>query len=228
MNNFDISIIMPCLNEENTVGLCVRSALDIIFKMGITGEVLVVDNGSNDDSVHIAGAAGARVVMEQRRGYGLALRRGIRSARGDVMILIDADTTYDFRDIPKMYYPMAYGKADVIIGDRFAGGMSRGAMSLTHRIGVRVLSFLGRLRFESSVRDFHCGLRGLTRKAAGKMRFHTDGMEFATEMIAEAERRKLKIGQVPVSLRMCRFERVSKLKTIRDGLRHLLYIICGF
>ncbi len=228
MNNFDISIIMPCLNEENTVGLCVRSALDIIFKMGITGEVLVVDNGSNDESVHIAKKAGARVVMEQRRGYGLALRRGIRSARGDVMILIDADTTYDFRDIPKMYYPMAFGKADVIIGDRFAGGMSEGAMSLTHRIGVRVLSFLGRLRFESSVRDFHCGLRGLTRKAAGKMRFHTDGMEFATEMIAEAERRKLKIGQVPVSLRMCRYERVSKLKTIRDGLRHLLYIICGF
>lgn len=228
MNNFDISIIMPCLNEENTVGLCVRSALDIIFKMGITGEVLVVDNGSNDESVHIAKKAGARVVMEQRRGYGLALRRGIRSARGNVLILIDADTTYDFRDIPKMYYPLAFGKADVIIGDRFAGDMSEGAMSLTHRIGVRVLSFLGRLRFESSVRDFHCGLRGLTRKAAGKMRFHTDGMEFATEMIAEAERRKLKIGQVPVSLRMCRYERVSKLKTIRDGLRHLLYIICGF
>jgi len=228
LNNFDISIIMPCLNEEKTVGPCVRSALDIIFKMGITGEVLVVDNGSNDESVHIAKKAGARVVMEQRRGYGLALRRGIRSAGGDVMILIDADTTYDFRDIPKMYYPMAFGKADVIIGDRFAGGMSKGAMSLTHRIGVRVLSFLGRLRFESSVRDFHCGLRGLTRKAAGKMRFHTDGMEFATEMIAEAERRNLKIGQVPVSLRMCRYERVSKLKTIRDGLRHLLYIICGF
>lgn len=223
--NKDITILLPCLNEENVIGICVRKAKKVIEKLSIDGEVLVVDNASSDRSVVIAKECGARVITEERRGYGLALRRGIREASGDVIIMIDADTTYDFGDIPAMYKMLADGVADMVIGNRFAGGMRKGAMSLSHRLGVRFLSFLGRKRFHTDVYDFHSGLRGLTASAASKLRFETTGMEFATEMIAVAARNGLSIGQMPVSLRRCRFERSSKLNTVRDGLRHLKYIV---
>ncbi len=221
----DISIIMPCLNEENTVARCVGSAFKIIDKMGIKGEVIVVDNGSSDASARIAENAGAHVIEEKRQGYGRALRKGIRSASGNVLILIDADTTYDFRDIPKIYLPLSMGKADMVIGDRFSGGIKKGAMSLSHRLGVRALSSFGRIKTKSNVRDFHCGLRGLTKNAAQGLKFKTTGMEFATEMIAEATKKGLRIAQRPVSLRICKYKRNSKLRTIRDGFRHLFYII---
>ena len=223
--NKDITILLPCLNEENVIGICVRKAKKVIEKLGIDGEVLVVDNASSDRSAVIAKECGARVITEERRGYGLALRRGIREALGAVIIMIDADTTYDFGDIPKMYKILADGTADMVIGNRFAGGMRKGAMSLSHRLGVRFLSFLGRKRFHTDVYDFHSGLRGLTSSAASRLHFKTTGMEFATEMIAVAARNGLRIGQMPVSLRRCRFERSSKLNTVRDGLRHLKYIV---
>ncbi len=223
----DISIIMPCLNEENTVGRCVGSAQRVIAVMGLEGEVIVVDNGSSDRSASIARDSGARVIEEIRPGYGMALRKGIKSAKGNVLILIDADTTYDFADIPKIYRPLSDDKADLVIGDRFSGGIRKGAMPLTHRFGVGVLSFLGRMRTGSGIRDFHCGLRGITKRAAEGLGFRTTGMEFATEMIVEASAQKLRIVQVPVSLDRCVYKRDSKLRTIRDGFRHLFYLI-GF
>ncbi len=220
-----ITILLPCLNEESVIGICVKKAKKVIEKLSVSGEVLVVDNSSTDNSASIAKECGARVITENNLGYGLALRRGIREAFGDVIIMIDADTTYDFGDIPKMYRMLSDESADMIIGNRFAGGMRKGAMSLSHRLGVRFLSFLGRKKFHTDVYDFHSGLRGLTARAASKLRFETTGMDFATELIAVATRQGLKIAQMPVSLRRCKFERNSKLRTIRDGFRHLHYIL---
>ena len=169
----------------------------------------------------------AQLVREEAPGYGSALRAGIRAARAPVILMGDCDTTYDFMQLGLLYAPLAEGRCDVIVGDRFAGGIEPGAMPLSHRWGVTALSALARLRFRTDVRDFHCGLRGLTRAAAERMELQTDGMEFATELIAEAARRGLRIGQAPVRLRRCTLERSSKLRTIRDGFRHLGFILRG-
>lgn len=216
---------MPCLNEEGTVGQCVDEALAFINRCSLNGEVVIADNGSSDRSASIALAHGARVVNEPRRGYGRALRTGIKHARGKVIVLCDCDTTYDIAHCERFYYPLAAGKCDVVIGDRFAGGIENGAMPFPHRLGVPFLSWCGRVRFGVKVRDFHCGLRSLTREAAAKMKFRTVGMEFATEFIAEAARNGLRIGQTPTVLRRCDAVRKSKLRTVPDGLRHIFYIL---
>ncbi len=223
--NLDISIVMPCLNEVNTVAICVEEALKYIEKNGLKGEVVVADNGSTDGSGNIAKQSGAEVVHVSEIGYGNAIRKGIAYACGRVIIIGDCDTTYDFSKLEDFYESLSSGKYDVMIGDRFAGGIDKGAMPLSHKYGVRFLSMCGRRRFNTDVRDFHCGLRGITRIAAKKLEFSCEGMEFATEIIACAAKNELAIGQTPVKLRKCVYERKSKLKTIRDGMRHLLYII---
>lgn len=223
-SNLDLSIIMPCLNEEATVGLCVDDAMEFLQKNRLRGEVIVVDNGSTDHSGEIASAHGARVLTESHTGYGSALQTGIKHSHGRVLILGDCDTTYDFLHLENMYKLLASQKCDMIIGNRYAGGIESGSMPLSHKWGVRFLSFCGRVRFQTSIYDFHCGLRGLTRESAMTLNLHTTGMEFATEMIAEATRCRLHIEQLPVTLRKCTFNRSSKLRTIRDGFRHLRYI----
>ncbi len=224
-DELQLTVLMPCLNEEASVGSCVDEAFRFMKDHNIKGEVLVVDNGSTDNSRIEARKYGARTVLQKRRGYGAALRTGIRASRGRVIIMGDCDTTYDFYDNYEMYRLLSEGKADVVIGNRFAGGFEKGAVPFSHKIGARILSFAGRLRFHTDVADFHCGLRGLTKEAAGKMRFYTTGMEFATEMIAEAARKNLRIRQVAVRLRRCCYARSSKLRTIRDGFRHLIFIL---
>ena len=221
----DISIVLPCLNEEATVGACVDEAFGIIRRAGLDGEVIVVDNGSTDASAAIADEHGAKVVTEPRRGYGRAIRTGFRESRGRVVVVVDSDTTYDLGSVPGMYKLLAGGKYDMIMGDRFAGGIERGAIPLSHKIGAKGLSFIARLRFRTKVRDFHCGLRAFRRDALEQMKLRTTGMEFATETVAEAVRRNLRIGQVAVRLRRSKAPRSSKLNTIRDGLRHLRYIM---
>ncbi len=221
----DISIVLPCLNEEATVGACVDEAFGIIRRAGLDGEVIVVDNGSTDASAAIADEHGAKVVTEPRRGYGRAIRTGFRESRGRVVVMVDSDTTYDLGSVPGMYKLLAGGKYDMIMGDRFAGGIERGAIPLSHKIGAKGLSFIARLRFRTKVRDFHCGLRAFRRDALEQMKLRTTGMEFATETVAEAVRRNLRIGQVAVRLRRSKAPRSSKLNTIRDGLRHLRYIM---
>lgn len=221
----ELTVIMPCLNEEKAVGHCVDDALRFMDKHNISGEVLVVDNDSGDDSAKVAASHGARVISEPRRGYGRAIRTGIAGSRGRILIIGDADTTYDFLHLEKMYVPLAKGSCDMVIGNRYAGGIEKGAMPFCHKLGVRVLSFLGRKRFGVEVYDFHCGLRAISRQAAKKLTLRTVGMEFATELIAEAARAKIRIKQVPVRLRKCEYARRSKLRTVRDGLRHLIYII---
>ena len=223
-----LTILMPCLNEENTVGICIDRAKAFMLRNKIRGEVLIADNGSTDRSYSIAKTHGARVIRVKRTGYGYALRAGLRASRGRIIILGDCDTTYDFSDILKMYRPLYEGKCDLVIGNRIDGNIRPGAMPFTHKLGVRMLSALGRIRFKVKVRDFHCGLRGITKEAVEKMRFRTGGMEFATEMIALAKRNELRIYEVPVVLHKCTYDRKSKLKTIRDGFRHVRYILKGY
>lgn len=223
--SLDLSVIMPCLNEAHTVGISVSEARAFMEKNHIHGEVLVVDNGSGDASAAVAAKHGARVVTQPRRGYGSAIRAGIASSRGKVIIIGDCDTTYDFLHLEAMYRLLAENECDMVIGNRFAGGMERGSMPWTHKWGVRFLSFFGRLRLHTDVCDFHCGLRGMRRGAAERLTFHTEGMEFATEMIAQAVKQELRIMQIPVVLRRCHHQRRSKLRTVRDGLRHFIYMI---
>jgi len=221
----DITIVMPCLNEESTVGICVQEALAFMAKNHILGEVLVVDNGSADDSAAAAEKVGAKVLRQPQRGYGSAIRTGIKNSRGSVIIIGDCDTTYDFLHLEEMYRMLSAGEWDMVIGNRFAGGMEPGSMPWSHKWGVRFLSWVGRTTLHTDICDFHCGLRGLTRSAAEMLELQTDGMEFATEMIAQAARTGLSISQTPVVLRKCSYQRKSKLRTIRDGLRHLLYML---
>lgn len=222
--SLELSVIMPCRNEENTVGICVDEATAFLKCHGICGEVLVVDNASEDDSAGQAKVHGARVIAEQEIGYGKAIQTGIANSRGRVLIIGDCDTTYDLFHLEPIYKMLADKTCDMIIGNRYAGGMEQGSMPWLHKWGVRFLSYLGRWRFHTDVYDFHCGLRGIRREAVQKLSLHAKGMEFATEMIAEAAENKLCIRQVPVVLRKCRFNRKSKLRTIRDGVRHLAYI----
>ncbi len=224
-SELDLSIVMPCLNEEHTVGFCIDEAKRFISAHGLNAEMIIVDNASSDNSADTAAKHGALVVCEQRRGYGRAIRTGLEHARGNVIIFGDCDTTYDFLHLEEFYFPLERGEYDVIIGDRFAGGIEKGAMPFSHRIGVPFLSWCGRIKLHTPVRDFHCGLRALTRAAVRNTVFHTDGMEFATEMIAQCALKGLRIGQTPTVLRKCRFEHHSKLKPFRDGFRHLKYII---
>lgn len=221
----DLSIVMPCLNEAYTVGICVQEAFAFMEKHHISGEVLVVDNGSEDDSAAAAEKAGAKVLRQPQRGYGSAIRTGIANSRGGVIILGDCDTTYDFLHLEEMYRMLSTGEWDMVIGNRFAGGMEKGSMSWSHKWGVRFLSWVGRAILHTDIYDFHCGLRGMTRSAAEKLDFYTGGMEFATEMIALAVQQGLRLQQTPVVLRKCVYKRKSKLRTIRDGLRHLVYIL---
>ncbi len=220
-----ISIVMPCLDEENTVGQCVDEARDFLTDNNIPGEIIVVDNCSSDDSAKVALDHGARLIAEGKRGYGYAIRSGIEEAEGEIIIVVDCDLTYDLSDIASIIRLIDDG-CDMVIGDRFSGGIEKGAMPAVNRVGVKALSMLARMRFHTDVNDFHCGLRGFRRDTVEKLDLRTGGMEFATEMIAQAAKHDLHIAQTPVSLRKCRVSRQSKLRIIRDGLRHLTYI-CG-
>lgn len=221
----DLTILMPCLNEEENIAYCIDQAQSYLLSRILSGEILVVDNDSTDNSAAIAASHGATVITEHRRGYGRALRTGLEKARGDVIIFGDCDSTYDFSNLDPIYTPLATGEADFVTGDRFGGLMEQGAMSWSHRLGVPFLSICGRLKFGIQIHDWHCGIRGIRKDALQKLNLQTDGMEFATEMIAEAGRKGLRIGEVSVPLRKARQERSEKLRTIRDGFRHLWYII---
>ena len=219
-----VSVVMPCLNEECAVGACIDEAYGYLEKNGICGEVIVVDNGSTDNSAFIAKCHRAKVVFEKRRGYGNALRSGFNAAQGDIIIMADCDTTYDLNDMGDMIRLIDEGY-DLVIGDRLSEKNRRSAMNFIHRIGAVLLSEIGRRRIHTDVNDFHCGMRGIRKEALGRLKFHTEGMEFATEMIAEAVREGLRITQIPVTLRKCTVMRRSKLSIVRDGYRHLKYMI---
>jgi len=219
----EVSIVMPCLNEEEAVALCVEKAKGWLGRAGLSGEVVVVDNGSEDASVERALGAGARVVYEDRRGYGSALRRGIASARGRHIVMGDCDDTYDYRDLEPFIAALKEG-ADIVVGNRYAGGIMPGAMTWSHRyLGTPVLSFLIRLFSRARVGDSQCGLRAFSRTAYDRLDLQSDGMEFASEMILKAARLGLNIAEVPIQY----FPRIgdAKLETFRDGWRHLRFLL---
>ena len=191
---------MPCLNEAETLAVCIRKALGCLSENGISGEVIVADNGSTDGSQAIAEAEGARVVPVEAKGYGNALMGGIEAARGRYVIMGDADDSYDFSALGPFIEKLRKGN-DLVMGNRFRGGIAPGAMPALHRyLGNPVLSGLGRLFFRCPVGDFHCGLRGFSRVAFGRMKLQTTGMEFASEMVVKATLLGLRIAEVPTTL----------------------------
>ena len=223
MSGVDVSVVMPCLNEEATVGSCVEKARAAMARASLAGEVIVADNGSTDKSAERAEATGAYVVKVEQRGYGAAYLGGIRAARGRFLIMGDADGTYDFDDIPAFVKKLQEGN-DLVIGSRFAGTILPGAMPWLHRyIGNPVLTAILGVFFGQRVSDAHCGMRAMTRDADEKMNLRTTGMEYASEMIAMAIRRGLKVAEIPIVYHPREGE--SKLRSFRDGWRHLRFML---
>lgn len=222
----ELTILMPCLNEAKTIAACIGEAQAYLARCGCGGEVVISDNGSTDGSVQIAEQVGARVVHCAEKGYGNALRCGIRHARGEFVIFGDCDLSYDFYHLDEMHEMLRQGY-DLVVGDRFAVPPVREAMPFSHRLGVPFLSWLGRVRYHCNIRDFHCGLRGFRRAAIEPLGLRCGGMEFATEIIGRASLAGLRLGQVPVTLRPDGRDGKPHLRTVRDGLRHLRFILWG-
>jgi glycosyltransferase involved in cell wall biosynthesis len=221
----EVSIVMPCLNEADTLAKCIRKAKLGLDKQGIDGEIIVADNGSTDGSRAIALKEGARVVHIASRGYGNALMGGVTAARGKYVIMGDADDSYDFTEIGPFVAKLREG-SDLVMGNRFKGGIKPGAMPLLHRyLGNPVLSAIGRLFFASPCGDFHCGLRGFSKQAILKMDLRTTGMEFASEMVVKATVFKMRITEVPATLSPDGRNRPPHLRSWRDGWRHLRFLL---
>jgi glycosyltransferase involved in cell wall biosynthesis len=220
-----VTIVIPCLNEAETLASCVRKALAAVQNSGLEGEVVVADNGSADGSQVIAIREGARVVNAKTRGYGAALMAGIDAAKGEYILMADADDSYDFSHLPRFVTALDHG-ADLVMGNRFKGGIQAGAMPFVHRyLGNPVLSFLGRLFFRAPVNDFHCGMRAFRRSAVQQLNLQTTGMEYASEMVVKAALMGLKIAEVPTTLSPDGRSRAPHLRTWRDGWRHLRFLL---
>jgi len=221
----ELSVVMPCLNEKLTVGTCIKKAQEAMEGLGIRGEVVIADNGSTDGSQEIAMSLGARVVPVRTRGYGSALRGGIAAARGQYVIMGDADDSYDFTALGGFIEKLREGY-DLVMGNRFQGGIKPGAMPFLHQfLGNPVLSWIGRLLFECPVGDFHCGLRAFRKDAIGKLDLQTEGMEFASEMVVKATLFNLRMAEVPTVLSPDGRDRPPHLRTWRDGWRHLRFLL---
>jgi Glycosyl transferase family 2 len=217
-----VSVVIPCLNEAESIERCVRDALETLAEAALRGEVIVVDNGSDDGSGDLAAAAGARVIGEPRRGYGSAYLAGLAAARGEHIVMADADLTYDFREIPRFVDQLVLG-ADMVVGNRMEN-IQPGAMPALHRyVGNPVLTGILNLFFRTGVRDAHCGMRAVRRDALGKLGLRALGMEFASEMIVRASKAGLEIRELPIEYRARGGE--SKLSRFRDGWRHLRYLL---
>jgi len=221
----EVSIVMPCLNEAETLATCIRKAQAAIEKNDLVAEIIVADNGSTDRSQLIAKELGVRVVVVERKGYGSALIGGINAARGELVIMGDADDSYDFRAIGPLVNKLREGY-DLVMGNRFAGGIAAGAMVWSHRwVGNPALTNISRLFFQTPVGDMHCGLRGFRKDAIEKLRLRAIGMEFASEMVIKASMRRMKIAEVPVTLSPDGRLRPPHLRTWRDGWRHLRFML---
>jgi len=220
----DISVVIPCLDEAETIAECVRKAQAGIAASGLSGEVLVVDNGSRDGTPEIAARAGARVVHESRRGYGSAYLRGFREARGRFLVMGDGDGSYDFEDVPRFVAPLAEGRADLVMGTRLKGEILPGAMPWSHRwIGNPILSGMLRLFYRTRISDSHCGMRSFTREALARMGLRTTGMELASEIVVAALRGGLRLDEIPITYHPR--GGVSKLNGLRDAWRHVRFML---
>jgi glycosyltransferase involved in cell wall biosynthesis len=221
----ELTILMPCLNEAETVETCVRKAVGFLQESGIEGEVVVADNGSTDGSQQLAAGAGARVVPIKDKGYGNALIGGITAAHGKYVIMGDADDSYDFTSLMPFVEELRKGN-ELVMGNRFKGGIEPGAMPKLHKyLGNPVLSFLGRLFFPSVIGDFHCGLRGFNRESALQLNLQATGMEFASEMVVKATLWGQRVTEVPTTLTKDGRSRPPHLRSWRDGWRHLRFLL---
>jgi Glycosyl transferase family 2 len=221
----ELSVVIPCLNEAETLAVCIQKAQKALREGGIDGEVIVADNGSTDGSTEIALENGARLVPVPVRGYGAALQAGFRAAHGRFLIMADGDDSYNFAHIPR-FLDSLRGGADLVMGNRFKGGIEPGAMPFLHRyLGNPVLSLLGRIIFKAKCGDFHCGMRGLSKKAFERLDLRTPGMEFASEMVVKAALKDLRIVEVPTTLAPDGRSRAPHLRTWRDGWRHLRFLL---
>jgi glycosyltransferase involved in cell wall biosynthesis len=221
----ELTVVMPCLNEAETLAVCIDKAIGALRENGISGEVIVADNGSTDGSQAIATEHGARVVPVPVRGYGAALNAGIRAARGQYVLMADADDSYEFSHIPVFLAELRKG-AELVMGNRFQGGIGPKAMPVLHRyLGNPVLSFLGRALFRAPIGDFHCGMRAFSKDAYERLGLRTTGMEFASEMVVKASLTGQRIVEVPTTLKKDGRSRPPHLKTWRDGWRHLRFLL---
>jgi glycosyltransferase involved in cell wall biosynthesis len=217
-----VSVVIPCLNEAENIEQCVRAARRVLERMEVAGEVVVADNGSSDDSASLAQAAGARVVLETRRGYGSAYLAGFAAARGRYIVMADADLTYDFDDIPRFVAALEEG-AEMAIGDRM-DNIQPGAMPWLHRyVGNPLLTGLLNFLFRTGINDAHCGMRAVRRDVLDRLDLRTTGMEFASEMVIRASKENLRIAEFPIEYHPRGGE--SKLSSFRDGWRHLRFLL---
>lgn len=220
----EFTVLMPCLNEASSLEFCINEAKECIDRLGLDAEIVIADNGSTDGSTDIAARNGARVVAVEHKGYGSALMGGINAASGRYIIMGDSDGSYDFSRLDLFVGALRDGYS-LAVGNRFAGGIEKGAMPLSHRLGVPLLSALARWRFKAPIGDFHGGLRAFDRQSALSLGLRCTGMEFATEMIAAFAKSGARICDVPIILRRDKRGRRSHLRTVRDGFRHLYYIL---
>jgi glycosyltransferase involved in cell wall biosynthesis len=221
----ELTILMPCLNEAETIAGCVKKAASYLARSRLRGEVLIADNGSTDGSQEIAQGLGARVVPISERGYGAALIGGIEAARGHFVIMGDADDSYDFSQLDGFVAKLREGN-DLVMGNRFKGGIAPGAMPPLHRwLGNPVLSFIGRIFFKAELGDFHCGLRGFNTRVIRDLKLRSRGMEFASEMVVRCRLARMRIAEVPTTLKKDGRSRRPHLRTWRDGWRHLRFLL---
>src|SRR5712671_3199851 len=221
----EVSVVIPCLNESNSIGICVSKAMNAFHAAGLRGEVVVADNGSTDGSIEIAGKLGARVVRVQARGYGSALRAGIAAAHGAFIVMGDADDSYDFSEVPRFVEKWRQGN-EVVMGNRFRGEIKPGAMPWHHKyLGNPVLSSLLNLFFRAGMGDSHCGMRGFTRAVYDRMDLRSTGMEFASEFVIKAAQLDAKMAEIPITLWPDKRGRPPHLRSFRDGWRHLRFML---
>jgi hypothetical protein len=221
----EISVVMPCLNEELTLPICIRKATETIDRLGLDAEIVVADNGSTDRSVEIAESMGARVIHQPLKGYGNAYLAGLGGSRGKYIVMADSDDSYDFTDIGRFIEPLRNGY-DMVMGTRLKGRIEPGAMPFLHRyLGNPVLTAILNILFRTGISDSHCGMRAFTRDAYDRMHLRTTGMEFASEMIIKASKAGLRITEIPITLHKDKRNRKPHLRTWRDGWRHLRFML---
>jgi len=221
----DVSVVLPCLNEEQTIGICIDKAKKVFEEQEINGEIVVSDNGSTDDSVKIAEEKGARVVHQKKRGYGNAYLKGFDSAKGRYIVMADADDTYDLLEMPGFLEILKNEDVDFVMGTRLKGKIFPGAMPWLHRyIGNPVLTLILNILFHASISDAHCGMRAFTKEAYKKLDLKTAGMEFASEMVIRATKEHLRIKEIPITYHPRKGSPAS-LKSFSDGWRHLRFML---
>lgn len=220
-----VSVVIPCLNEAKTIGICIKKAVGSFKRLGLDGEVVVADNGSTDNSIEVAKSLGARVVYQPKKGYGSALMKGISEATGKFIIMGDADDSYDFSDI-EPFIKALKGGADFVMGTRTKGCIEKGAMPFLHRyLGTPILTWISNLFFGLKLSDNNCGMRAFTKDAYERMHLVTSGMEFASEMVIKSAKANLKITEVPIKYCKDKRERRPHLRSFSDGWRHLRFML---